>query len=278
MSNFLTMWYDPKTYGIGGKSDLFESKKISPEAVPEPSYYPQLRETIGNRWQDILNRGAEKYTGNFVAPLTDLENQSLKKASEYGSMNAPALYGEGAQEISKTLANEYDPETSAYYNAYRDQRLYENQQQKERFNEDAAGAGRFFHGGRIEGLRKIDESATRDINTTNATLAENERNRRLSVLPQALQFGQAQSQFPLQQAAGLQAVGGLQRTAVDNPELAGMYNEFVRSLGQERSDLSGAYQFTGNPTYAYPQYQTPMALQYLQAIAGTAKAAAPFFV
>jgi hypothetical protein len=54
-------------------------------------------------------------------------------------MNAPALYGEGAAEISKTLANGYDPETSAYYQAYRNQRLEENQQQKDRFSEDAAG-------------------------------------------------------------------------------------------------------------------------------------------
>lgn len=270
-------WESVSKLGVGGlvggkDSGFFKEKKITPEAVAEPSYYPKLRESLGNRLQGLIETGPEKYGGELVAPLSQYQQQSLGKLGDFANQGPPSLIGEGANEISKTLASQYDPATSAYFQAFRDQRLFDLGQSKNRFNEDAAGAGRFFHGARVEGLRKLDESATRDINTQNATLAENERNRRTSVLGQGLNYANAQTQFPLTQIGALQTAGALPQEQAQKTDTAA-YEEYLRQLTQGRSDLTQAAQFAGPIPMAYPSYAPSPFMQLLQALAPAAGSA-----
>lgn len=259
-------WWNWPFGGIGKKvGDALQDTEVRPTVVQEPAYYPKLRETIGNRLQGLLDTGPEKYTGELVAPLTDEQNKSLSRLGEFDASGRPSLLGEGANEISKTLASQYDPATSAYFQAFRDQRLYDLGESKRRYSEDAAGAGRFFHGARVEGLRKLDESATRDINTENATLAERERDRRTSVLGQGLNYANAQTGFDLNRINALQNYGSLEQRQKQAEDTAA-YQEELRRMSQGRSDISQASGFAGETPYAYSQFQESELMRLLKAI------------
>ena len=69
---------------------------------------------------------------------------------------------------------------------------------------------------------------TNQLNTLLGSLAEKERQNRLNVLPQAAAYGQAQEQFPLQQATALQTLGALPRNIQDAQNQAA-YQEWLRS-------------------------------------------------
>lgn len=255
----LAGWFGDKA------GDALKDTEVRPTPVDEPSFYPQIREAVGNRLLDLTKSGPEKYTGEMVAPLSDRQLGSLGKLDQYANQGVPSVIGEGSAEISKTLAGGYDPETSAYYKAYRDQRLNELTQSKDRLNADAAGAGRFFHGGRIDSTRKLEEGATRDINLQSATLAENERNRKLAVLPEAMRFGSYAADLPLNQAKALQDQGSIEQRQKQAEDTAAM-NEFLRQIGQGRADLNQAGGFAGDVPYAYTQYQPSETMRLLQSL------------
>jgi hypothetical protein len=135
---------------------------------------------------------------------------------------------------------------------------------KTRMGEDRAGTGRFFHGGRLESARKLENEALRDFDTTSASLAERERDRMSAVLPQALSYGAQQANFPLTQAAALQQYGSLPRE-IEQADKTALYNEFMRTEDQTREDLALSSSFAGPVPYAYPQYQESELMRLLKA-------------
>lgn len=257
---------------VGDIGKSLESKEVNPQQVNEPSYYPKLRESIAKRLQTYIDEGPEKYGGQRVAPMSEQEQQSLGYLSEYGAQGQPSIIGEGAAEISKTLANQYDPETSAYFQAFRNQRLRDLELSKTRLGNDLAGAGAFWHAGRQTATKELEEQAGRDIGSQNAALAESERGRRFAATGKALEYGQYQEGGPLRKAAALQQYGALPRQ-IDQAGLDATYQEFMRQISQGRADLGQASGFAGETPYAYPQYQDSTFMQLIKALAPAAGAA-----
>lgn len=239
---------------LGG---LFGKKKkggaIMPQVFPEPPQYANLRSQVASYLSSKIGQ-PEKYTGEFVAPLTDIEKTGLEQVREIGETPTHPVLEEGAEEVRKTLANNYDPETSVFYQAYRNRLMQELADAQRRLREEAAGAGRFFHGGRLEVTRRLQEDALRDLALQNAQLAERERERRLQVLPYALQFAESAQELPLQRAAALLQYGAIPRS-LEQARLDALYREFLRQVAQEREDVARASQFIGGLPIYYPAYQ-----------------------
>ena len=59
--------------GAAGFRNLTKQKKITPEAIQEPEYYPRLREQIGGFLSGKIGQ-PEKYTREMVPPHSDIES------------------------------------------------------------------------------------------------------------------------------------------------------------------------------------------------------------
>jgi len=252
--------------GLNKIGDLLSPTKIGPETVDEPAFYPRLRESIGNRLQGLISEGPSPYTGEFTAPSTDQEKLSLEKLDQFAAGGPSSLRTAGAQEIAKTLAGEYDPETSAYFQAFRDQRLFDLEESKTRLGNDLAGAGAFWTGGRQVATQGLEEQGTRDIAIQNAALAERERDRRFGAIGPAFEYGKYEEETPLRKAIALQGLGGLER-GIDQRQLDALYSEFQRTENLTRSDLGQAASFAGDVPYYFPQYQDSSFMQLIKALA-----------
>jgi len=247
-----------------------KGSRIQPELFQEPEEYQNIRKALGEHLLGRIGK-REPYTGELVAPLSDIENLGLERLKQFGTAAPPAVLGEGTEEVRKTLASGYDPETSAYYQAFRQKRLAELDESTKRLREEAAGAGRFFHGGRLESTRRLEEGALRDINLQSATLGERERERKLQVLPYALRFAETSQDMPLQQIEALMQYGAVPR-GIEQGKRTGLYNEFIRQLGQEGEDVDRAARFVGPLPITYPSYapsQLPQMLQGAGSVLGS---------
>lgn len=164
------------------------------------------------------------YSGQITAPMTTQEKASLSKVDEYANQGSNSTLNAGKAQIEKTLNGSYDPSSSAYYQAVKAQSAANLADTKKQIASDAAGGGRYFTGSRIAQQARAANQSGMNLDTILGTLAQQERQNQLSVLPQAMAYGQAEQQMPLQQATALQAIGALPRTLEQNTNTAQLEN------------------------------------------------------
>ena len=190
--------------------------------------YGQLRNALNDWLIPQIGQPGKQYTGEMVAPLSEQEGQSFDFLRKYGEQGDNETLKNARGEINKTLTNQYDPTTSPYYQAVKAQAAVNLQDTQRNIASNAAGAGRYWTGARLEQEGKAARDSELGLNTLLGALSENERQRRLDVLPQAGQFGEAEQQLPLQQATAYQALGALPRNIQQAGDTA-TQNEWLRS-------------------------------------------------
>ena len=242
---------------MGIFSDPKKTKAVlAPEAFP--GQRAMLGDIAGAAKPGALQRlqlAGTAYQGPLVAALSEFEETGLEGLRDYLGTQLPtegALYQSAEAEILKTLSGEeYDPASGGYYQAYRTQIMRELEEAKDRLASRASAGDKLFGGGRIATEGEMEESAVGQMALVLGQMAERERERKLSVLPQALQYTQYGEAAPLQRVAASQQFGALPRL-IEQAEMDAEYQEWMRQLNDLGISLDVA---TGLATYQ-PGYYT----------------------
>lgn len=214
-------------------SGLFKSK---PSSQPQgPSFdtlydpFSSTREALNGYLTSQIGQPGPQYTGDRVAPIAPLEQKSLDSAAKYADQptTTPTL-GFAADEIKKTLSGDYDPSTSPYYQAVKAEAARNLDITQNQIKDSAAGAGRYYSGARIKAQADASANVNNQLNTTLGAIAQQERQNRLNVLPQALAVDQQTTDAEAKKAQVLQTIGSLPRE-LQQAMLDAMYQEFQQS-------------------------------------------------
>lgn len=189
-----------------------EDRGAGVKAVADP--YGGVRKAYLDWLTPEIGKARETYPGQLVAPLSEQESKSfdfLRQYGEGGITRPGSTFQQGKAEISKTLTDQYNPATSPYYQAVKAEASKNLQDTQKGIANKAAGGGRYWAGARLGRQQEAASETERGLNTMLGLMSENERQRRLDVLPQAYQYGQAEAREPLEKASAFQNLGALPR-------------------------------------------------------------------
>lgn len=201
---FLGGWFDrPKT-------------KVKPL---EP--FPGSREMMGGIAKEAepgafeaLQMAREPPPIQKTAGMTGVEEMAYGGLQDYMTSPLPSespLYQAGVGEYEKTLAGDYDPVGSTYYQAYRTAVMRELQEAKDRLAASTSARDKYFGGGRIETTGELEESAMGDLAMVLGQLTERERERKLGVAPMAIEESIRGARLPAERAEIGLGLGALPR-------------------------------------------------------------------
>lgn len=245
-------------------SGLFKSKKSEPaspsyEAMYDP--FQSTRQKLNEYLSSKVGQSGPKYTGERVAGTSDIEEAGLSAARDYAAKpSSSQSLGYAEEEIKKTLSGDYDPSTSPYYQSVKAEAARNLKDTQANIADKAAGGGRYYSGSRIK--QQTDAAVDTNINLDKimGTLAENERQRRLDVLPQALATDSQVTQADAKKSANLQQLGALPRE-LEQAFMDAIYQEFLLSeyeypinIAQLASGLA-----TQQPIFVQGGYTKPQA-------------------
>jgi len=203
---------------MGLLSSLFEPSGQKKPKLLEPAWQGAGRKELTG----LAMPGAEealRFAGQpppvqKTAGMTGVEQTAYGGLQDY--MTRPlasegGLYQAGVAEYEKTLAGEYDPVGSTYYQAYRTAVMRELQEAKDRLAAETSARDKYFGGGRIETTGKLEESAVGDLAMVLGQLQERERERKLGVAPMAIEEAVRGAEMPAERARTGLELGGLPR-------------------------------------------------------------------
>lgn len=224
-------------------SGLFSSKKSSGPQGPtfDKIYDPfaSSRAALNDFLTKEVGKPGPAYTGDRVAPASAIEQKSLEAANRYAEAPAtsPTL-GLAADEIKKTLSGDYDPSTSPYYQAVKAEAARNLEITNDRIKDASAGAGRYYSGARIKAQADAAANVNNQLNTTLGSIAQQERQNRLGVIPQALALDEQQSLAEAKKAQALQTIGALPRE-LQQAMLDALYQEFQQQFYEYPLNIAG---------------------------------------
>jgi len=200
---------------MGGAGITALSQKGGTDFTQIANRFGSLEKPLTDYYSEKIGQPGPTYPGGgkaAVAPLSPQEGQSFDFLRKFGEGDFGSTFGAGKAQIEKTLTNQFDPTTSPYYQAIKAESSRNLEDTQRNIADQAAGGGRYYTGARV--ARQQEASTERDLNldTLMATLADKERERAIGVIPQALQYGQAEYQQPLEKAAAFQSLGALPRS------------------------------------------------------------------
>ncbi len=226
--------FHPINYDVGGLlgggvaskkgGDMLSGFGKAPGVTAVADPYGGLREPYINYMKDQIGKPGPTYTGNITAPMTSQETESLDKVNQYANQGSNSTINAGKAEIERTLNGSYDPSTSPYYQAVKAQSAANLADTNKTIASNAAGGGRYFTGSRMKQQARATNDAGMNLDTIMGTLAQNERQNRLNVLPQAMAYGEQEQNQPLQQATALQTLGALPRLLEQNTNNVNLEN------------------------------------------------------
>lgn len=208
--------------------NFFKSSKSSPEVSVVADPYKKVRESLVDWLGGQVGKPGKTYPGELVAPMSEPEQKSQAYLEQYASGTPSTTRQLGKQEIESTLSGEYDPSKSPYYQAVKAEMARNLEDTQKSIADMAAGGGRYWTGARLGEQREAQTDYLSSLNTFLGQLAESERDKKLQVLPQALQYATEEEQEPLRKTAALQEFGALPRTIQQAIDQA-LYNEYLRT-------------------------------------------------
>lgn len=188
------------------------------------------------------------FAGDFVAPLSGFEQQGLGFLQKFlDQPDQTPLLKSAQNELQQTFdTKRFDPKIGDFYRLLREEAGINQRDSIDTINRNLAGAGQFFTG---ERLRQTREAGTRTSNFLNqqlAQLGERERDRRLNIIPQALQVDQAVTTAPLRKTEAATKFGALPRQ-IEQANLEAVYQDFLRKQNELANVLAQARGGSGQP-------------------------------
>lgn len=169
------------------------------------------------------------YGGKRTAGMSSFEGQGLEQfLTQY--LNAPDVSGELGDVrglLNKTVKGGFDPGTSEYYQALRDEAGYNRKAAVDDTNADLGARGKFFSSEAVSKYGDINAQMRIGLNKNMAELADRERARSLSAVPQAAALEDFIAGIPLNKAKAATSIGSLPRL-LEQADLEALYQDFER--------------------------------------------------
>ena len=179
--------------------------------TPVADDFGALRQPLIDWLKPQIGQPGQAYQGEMVAPMSPQESQSFDFLRKYGETGYGPTFAAGQKQITDTLGGNYNPANSPYYQAVKAEAANNLKNTQTNIASNAAGGGRYFAGARVKQQGEASSESERGLNTLMGSLAQQERQNQLNVLPQALQYGQAAPQLELEKSAAFQSLGALPR-------------------------------------------------------------------
>jgi hypothetical protein len=254
-------------------SGLFSSKKAEDPkyiSTPQDDRINELWNKLMPQAQKKLDSMGKEYTGDLVAPLSEMENSVLGKFSSYleGGLgtNDPS-YKMAEKEMGNIFGDYYDPWKKGGPIEYTSRRLQKTliEDLLPASRHASAGKGNFW----TQGQKDNEAGIVTDIMDELAKYAYGEedalRNLRASMIPQAVSMS-GEYGNRLKDSMGM---AGYERTQYQQPLNSAKYAEFKRLAEELNIPLEGLLSLTGQSggALAYPQYEASPFEQYVMPIA-----------
>jgi len=188
---------------------------------------------------DYLSRLLAGYQGQLSADLTPAEKDVLARIGAY---KPSELYNTGKEQIMSTLKGEYNPLTSPYYKAMREQMQREGEEAVLGARQRANLYGQLSSTGMANVESRARARTANDINTLLGGMYENERARQVNAINQALAYEHLPQQILQQQLLAGQYERQVQQEALDR-----QYQEWLRQLQALGLPLEVALRLIGAP-------------------------------
>lgn len=251
-------------------SGLFSSKKTTPEVAVLADPYKNVRESVNSWVTSNMGQPGPQYSGQFVAPESELEKASLPYLQAYGARDTSKPYAASREMLEKTLTGGYDPTKSPYYQAVKAEAQRNLEDTQKGIASDAAGGGRYWTGARLQEQGRAGTDVANNLNTILGQLAENERQREMQAAPMAAELGTQEGQEPLKTAAAYQEYGALPREIQQAYDTA-VYNEWVNSMRNWPLQVAGIGAGVQQaPLYGQVGYQPSMFEKLMSSLAPAA--------
>ncbi|MGE4358053.1 MAG: hypothetical protein AB7E08_05855 [Candidatus Omnitrophota bacterium] len=225
-----------------------KTKKIEPEIL-ETEWQKQAKQ----RLTELSQQPYQRYTGQVFAEYPyKTELQNLLRG--YIGRDTPELYKASESELLKTLTGEYDPYTSLYYQAMREGALREEKEALNRLRRGAQLGGMLYSTPRLSAEANLLAQTQTGLAKLLSGMAETERARRLSTVPQAMAVGEQIANIPLESMQAIATISPLLK-AIEEEPLKFAYEQF-------REEQLFPYQYQtpllqtllGYAPWYYPQY------------------------
>lgn len=242
-------------------SGLFGSKKSSSQSPTLETFYDPFASTRAavNTWlTDQTGKAGPDYTGERVAPMSELEEASQLWGQEYAKAPATGESLSLAQdEIKKTLTGDYDPSTSPYYQAVKAEAEKNLADTNKTIADNASAGRRYFSGARLKAQADAAADTNIALNKELGALAEKERQNRLAVIPQAAALDEQESNAAAKKALNLQSIGALPRE-LQQSLMDAAYQEWMAANYEWPMNIAqiGAGLAAREPTWVQSGYST----------------------
>jgi len=205
------------------------------------------------------------YNGQRTAGMSGYEGQGLEFLQQF--LNSPALSqtGEaGKKQVMDTLAGNFDPRSQPSFQASRDLFKLSEQDAIDTSNQQLGARNKYFSS---ERMREVGDITKRTALGTNALITQyldNERERQMRAVPQALEYNALETQAPLDRATAATTIGALPRQ-IEQYDLEAKYKDFIRQQDEFAGVISAASGVSSSPTSfrAYEQPQSSGFEKYL---------------
>lgn len=266
------------TTAYGAYSASQQAKKnaknvVKPEMIDERN--PQ-RKQIDQFLADYVTKFGPSYTpgkeygGNYTAPMSMFERRGIEEfLPEYLNSGLSTQTGDIRDLLNKTITGKFDPGSSEYYRAFRDEAMRNRDAAVGDTNIDLGARGKFFSSEALDKYADINEGTRVGLNKVMAELAGKERDRSMAAVPYASALEDYISEIPLQKSKAATSIGSLPRLLEQN-DLESLYQDFQRRQKEGAAVIgagSGVSSATVEEGYRLPNLQAPTASdpsQYLQ--------------
>ena len=229
-------------------SGLFEGK---PGKKIEMERMPQTEEQLAaiKYLRDMM--GKTDYPLQEIAGLTPAELQGQDILSKLlGTTAMPQGYELGMGELAKTLGGAYRPETSPYYEGFRQQLQGVKEEGLADLARQSQKGGMLYSTGRTGAQAKyLGDIGAKQMSAL-GQLYEAERGRMAGAVPQALQYGQFEAGIPYSKLGAVSQYGGLPRE-IEQMRKTAAYQQKMMPF-EKGIDISKI--LAGYSPYYMPQY------------------------
>ena len=240
----------------GGKKSSGEAQAPSLQTFYDP--FKTTREAVNTWLTEQTGKQGPTYSGDRVAPMTDIEKASQDSAAKYAAQPATGESLSLAQdEIKKTLSGEYDPSTSPYYQAVKAEAERNLADTNKQIADKSTMGRRYFSGSRVKAQADATSDVNIALNKELGAMSERERQNRLAAVPQAAAIDAQASNAEAKKAANLQTIGALPRE-LQQALMDAAYQEWMAANYDYPLNIAqiGSGLAAREPTWVQQGYQT----------------------
>ena len=202
--------------------------------------------------------------GNY--DMSALEQGGQSKIMEMLKGGLPSSFTQGKDEMTKLFAGDtYDPMAKGgIYEGFKKQALREGQEGADTLKRNLAVRGNLYSTNTGKEMGLLGERTQDSLQSKLASLADTYAQRKLNMVPTALNAGQTEQTMGLQMAGAAGTAGALQRQ-LDDQRAKDAYAEWMRSRGEKLNQISSQLNAYGGMTNAPPASVTIPATYATQA-------------